>query len=157
MACALDGLTVLDLGTGPAAALATMFLGDHGARVVRLVAPGAPHLREGGFVVWDRGKACVALDLDAALQGLDASGTGQAGMQADTPAAEFLRLIVGADVLVEDFAPSSPLQRLVDWPRLKRLNPRLVACSITAYGKRGPWKDEPPIEDLLLARTGLLG
>ena len=30
------------------------------------------------------------------------------------------------------------------------------ACSITAYGKRGPWKDEPPIEDLVLARTGLL-
>ena len=40
MACALDGLTVLDLGSGPAAALATMFLGDNGARVVRLVAPG---------------------------------------------------------------------------------------------------------------------
>ena len=53
MACALDGLTVLDLGTGPAAALATMFLGDHGARVVRLIQPAAPHLREGGFVVWD--------------------------------------------------------------------------------------------------------
>ena len=42
------------------------------------------------------------------------------------------------------------------WSRLQRLNPRLVACSITAYGKRGPWKDEPPIEDLVLARTGLL-
>jgi crotonobetainyl-CoA:carnitine CoA-transferase CaiB-like acyl-CoA transferase len=156
MACALDGLTVLDLGTGPAAALATMFLGDHGARVVRLIAPGTPHLREGGFVVWDRGKVCVTLDLDAALQGLDASGTAQAGMPAGTPAAEFQRLVAGADVLVEDFAPSSPLQRLVDWPWLKRLNPRLVACSITAYGKRGPWKDEPPIEDLVLARTGLL-
>ena len=152
MACALDGLTVLDLGSGPASALATMFLGDHGARVVRLVAPGTPHLREGGFIVWDRGKPCVTLDLGAALEGLDASRAPQPG----TPAAEFARLVAGADVLVEDFAPSSPLQRLVEWPRLKRLNPRLVACSITAYGKRGPWKDEPPIEDLVLARTGLL-
>jgi crotonobetainyl-CoA:carnitine CoA-transferase CaiB-like acyl-CoA transferase len=152
MACALDGLTVLDLSTGPAAALATMFLADHGARVVRLVAPDSPHLRDGGFVVWDRGKGCVALDLDAALDGLDAVGSAQAG----TPAAEFVRLVAGADVLVEDFAPSSPLQRLVEWSKLKRLNPRLVSCSITAYGKRGPWKDEPPIEDLVLARTGLL-
>jgi crotonobetainyl-CoA:carnitine CoA-transferase CaiB-like acyl-CoA transferase len=156
MACALDGLTVLDLSAGPAAALATMFLGDHGARVVRLIAPGTPHLREGGFIVWDRGKACATLDLDAALDGLDATGSAQAGTQARTPAAEFTRLIIGADVLVEDFAPGSPFQRLVDWPRLKRLNPRLVACSITAYGKRGPWKDEPPIDDLVLARTGLL-
>jgi crotonobetainyl-CoA:carnitine CoA-transferase CaiB-like acyl-CoA transferase len=40
---------------------------------------------------------------------------------------------------------------------LKERNPRLVACSITAYGKRGVWKDEPPIEDLVMARTGLLG
>ncbi len=73
MACALDGLTVLDLGSGPAAALATMFLGDNGARVVRLVAPGTPHLREGGFIVWDRGKACATLDLDAALAEITAS------------------------------------------------------------------------------------
>lgn len=153
MACALDGLTVLDLGTGPAAALATMFLGDHGARVVRLIAPGTPHLREGGFVVWDRGKACATLDLQAAMEGLDASGNPP---PAGTPAAEFQRLVAGADVLVEDFAPSSLMQRLVDWSRLRRVNPRLVACSITAYGKRGPWKDEPPIEDLVLARTGLL-
>jgi len=156
MACALDGVTVLDLGSGPAAALATMFLGDNGARVVRLVAPGAPHLREGGFIVWDRGKVCATLDLGAALAGLDASGTDPAGIKPGSPAAEFARLVAGADVLVEDFAPSSPLQRLVEWRHLQRLNPRLVSCSITAYGKRGPWKDEPPIEDLVLARTGLL-
>jgi crotonobetainyl-CoA:carnitine CoA-transferase CaiB-like acyl-CoA transferase len=104
--------------------------------------------------VWDRGKACVTLDLDAALEGLDALSTAQLGVQACTPAADLLRLIASADVLVEDFAPSSPRQRLVEWRQLKRLNPRLVSCSITAYGKRGPWKDEPPIEDLVLARTG---
>ncbi|MGA2129133.1 MAG: CoA transferase [Xanthobacteraceae bacterium] len=156
MACALDGLTVLDLGTGPAAALATMFLGDQGARVVRLLAPGTPHLREGGFVVWDRGKTCARLDLDAAGMGLDASDTPHAAMQAGSPQTEFLRLVAGADVLVEDFSPGSPRQQLVEWRRLRRLNPRLVCCSITAYGKRGPWRDEPPIEDLVLARTGLL-
>jgi crotonobetainyl-CoA:carnitine CoA-transferase CaiB-like acyl-CoA transferase len=122
-----------------------MFLADHGARVVRLIAPGTPHLREGGFVVWDRGKACATLDLQTALH-----------EPAGPAAAEFERLVARADVLVDDFAPSSPMQRLVAWPRLKTINPRLVACSITAYGRRGPWKDEPPIEDLVLARTGLL-
>ena len=153
MACVLDGMTVLDLGTGPAAALATMFLGDQGARVVRIVEPGAPHLRDGGFIVWDRGKECVTLDLGAALDGLEAA---HAAPAQGSPAAAFVRLVESADVLVEDFAPSATLQRLVDRHRLKRHNLRLVACSITAYGKRGPWKDEPPIEDLVLARTGLL-
>jgi crotonobetainyl-CoA:carnitine CoA-transferase CaiB-like acyl-CoA transferase len=150
MACALDDMTVVDLSSGAAAALASMFLCDQGARVIRLIPPGTSHLREGGFVVWDRGKACVNLDLDAALKAVDATPlTG-------TTAADFLRLVAGADVLVEDFAPMSPLRRLVEWGRLKRHNPRLVACSITAYGKRGPWRDEPPIDDLVLARTGLL-
>jgi crotonobetainyl-CoA:carnitine CoA-transferase CaiB-like acyl-CoA transferase len=150
MACALDSVTVIDLSSGAAAALATMFLCDQGARVIRVIPPGTSHLREGGFLVWDRGKACVNLDLDAALEAVDAASiTG-------TPAADLLRLVAGADVLVEDFAPASPLQRLVEWERLKRHNPRLVGCSITAYGKRGPWRDEPPIDDLVLARTGLL-
>jgi crotonobetainyl-CoA:carnitine CoA-transferase CaiB-like acyl-CoA transferase len=146
---------VLDLSTGSAAALATMLLGDHGARVVRLVATEGSHLRQGGFVVWDRGKTCAVLDLYLALAGLGSSSDAHQVHNA-TPAAEFLRLVAGADVIVEDFAPRSPLQGLVAWPRLRGVNPRLVSCSITAYGKRGPWKEEPPIDDLVLARTGLL-
>ena len=159
MACALDGLTVLDLSTGSAAALATMFLGDHGARVVRLIAPGSSHLRQGGFIVWDRGKACATLDLNLALDGLASSGTHQ--VQDGRPAAEFLRLVAGTDVLVEDFAPGSPLQRLVDWPRLKRLNPHLtgiaqrVDCDLlgAAIVLSSPWftrysgKPERPLAD----------
>jgi crotonobetainyl-CoA:carnitine CoA-transferase CaiB-like acyl-CoA transferase len=139
MPAALEGITVIDVGTGPAAALATMFLSDHGAKVIRVLDRDAPDFREGGFVVWDRGKTAVRLDLD------------------QPAGAETLRgLIAGADVLVEDFAPASPRQALVSWPVLKAANPRLIACSITAYGKAGPWKDDPPIEDLVLARTGLL-
>jgi crotonobetainyl-CoA:carnitine CoA-transferase CaiB-like acyl-CoA transferase len=140
MASALEGITVVDLGTGPAAALATMFLSDNGATVVRVLDGAAPDFREGGYIVWDRGKSAVRIDLDS-----------------PGGAAELHRLIGSADVLVEDFAPSSPRQHLVDWQMLRAINSRLVACSITAYGKRGPWKDEPPIEDLVLARTGLLG
>jgi len=140
MAGALEGITVVDASSGPAAALATMFLSDHGAKVVRVLDRDVPDFRDGGFVVWDRGKSAMRLDLDT-----------PAGAQA------LHELIAKADVLVEDFAPSSPRQALVAWPKLKALNPRLVACSITAYGKVGPLKDEPPIEDLVLARTGLLG
>ena len=144
MASTLDGITVLDLSLGPAAALATMFLADHGARVVRIVAPCTPGVRSGGFVIWDRGKECVWLDLDGATK------------SDMTAAAGFQRLVQGADVIVEDFAPSSPRQKLVDPAWLKSTNPRLVSCSITAYGKFGPLKDEPAIDDLVLAYTGVL-
>jgi len=145
MTSTLDGIVVLDLSTGPAAAFATMFLGDHGARVIRVIDPSTPAIREGGYVVWDRGKECVALDLTLAAK------------DGEDQAATFRRLVAGADVLVEDFAPGSGHQTLVDRDRLREINPRLVSCSITGYGKSGPLKDEPPIDELVLARMGVLG
>ncbi len=63
MASALDGITILDLTEGPAGALATMLLCDHGARVIRLVDVHARASRRGGYLVWDRAKECVRLDL----------------------------------------------------------------------------------------------
>lgn len=140
----LNGITILDLSTGPAAALSTMMLSDQGARVIRVMGPDGSLFRDGGFIIWDRGKECVALDLDQAV--------------GETPeAARFQELVAGADVLVEDFAPSSERQALIAPERLEGINSRLISCSITAYGKRGALKDEPPIEDLVLARMGVLG
>ena len=137
MASALDGITVLELSHSPAGAMAGMFLCDHGARVIRLLDNNAPAARRGGYRVWDRGKACRRLDLSRV-----------------TPPYE--DLIRNADVVLEDFPPSSDQQALVrpDW--LASLNPRLVSCSITAYGKHGPLKDEPAIDELVMARMGIL-
>src|SRR6266511_1014189 len=63
MASALDGITVLDLTDGPAGALATMLLCDHGARVIRVLDIHDTVPRRGGYLVWDRGKECVQVDL----------------------------------------------------------------------------------------------
>ena len=82
MASALDGFTVLDLTTTPAGALATMLLGDHGARVIRLIEPEADAFRKGGFVIWDRGKECLRIDLGAINRG-------QLGSDATTRFVEF--------------------------------------------------------------------
>lgn len=136
----LEGTVLLDLTTGPAGALATMFLSDMGVRVLRATGPAAPLFRDGGFAIWDRGKEAITLDVD----GPDA-------------ASAVAKLAPGIDMLLEDFQPSSARQTLVDRTKLRGLNPRLLACSITAYGKHGPLKDEPAIDDLVLARSGVLG
>ena len=159
MASALDGITVLDLSDGPAGALATMFLCDHGARVIRVVDSNDTVLRRGGYLVWDRGKECIQFDLSQIVppaQYRHASTTNAPTASEDLTAA-YVRLIRAADVLVESFVPSSRYQALVPFDWLSTLNPRLVHCSITAYGKQGPLKDEPPIDDLVMARLGILG
>jgi crotonobetainyl-CoA:carnitine CoA-transferase CaiB-like acyl-CoA transferase len=151
MASALHGMTILDLTDGPAGAIATMLLCDHGARVIRVVERHETISRQGGYLVWDRGKACLQLALAQIVP------PAQRREPPDATTRTYERLIRTADVLVESYAPAAPQQALVasDW--LSRLNPRLVHCSITAYGKRGPLKDEPPIDDLVMARLGILG
>ena len=141
---ALSGITVVDVSGGMAAALASMLLADNGARVIRVALRDEDVIRKRGiFAVYDRGKEVVRLDADdpgskAALRDLRA----------------------GADVVVDDLAPSSSLRELLGLDRLGRLRDvgdALVHCSITAYGTRGPLRDEPADHDLVAARMGILG
>lgn len=138
MSGALDGITVLDLTRNRPGALAGMFLCDNGARVIRVELPDDEIDRtQPIYMVWDRGKESVSLDIVA---------------QQTT----FRKLAAMADVLIEDFAPESQYQEIVDYGELRRINPRLVHCSITAYGKQGPMRDEPGDEHLVMSRMGIL-
>lgn len=118
--------------------MATMLLCDNGARVIHLELPEYQgRVKERGHIIWDRGKESVALDIAANIEAFHA-------------------LVSKADVLVEDFEPSSRYQDAVEYNKLKAMNPRLVQCSITAYGKDGSLKNEPGDDDLVMARTGIL-
>ncbi len=138
MSGALDGITVLDLTRNRPGALAGMFLCDNGARVIRVELPDDETDRtQPIYMVWDRGKESVSLDIVARQT-------------------TFRKLAAMADVLIEDFAPESQYQEIVDYSELRRINPRLVHCSITAYGKQGPMRDEPGDEHLVMSRMGIL-
>ena len=129
-----------------------MMMCDNGARVIRLERPGAGTDRQGSlYRMLDRGKQSVFLDIDGALADATASVPPSEG-----PLADFDALVATADVLVDTLLPSSPFQALVDYVRLEEKNPGLVRCSITAYGQHGPHRDEPPLDDLVMARTGVL-
>ena len=135
---ALDGITVLDLTRDRPGALAGMFLCDNGARVIHLELPDDGNDRtQPIYMVWDRGKESVSLDISADRE-------------------VFKRLALKADVLIEDFSPSSPYQSIIDYGELRRINARMVHCSITPYGKKGPMRDEPGDEHLVMARMGIL-
>ena len=135
---ALDGITVIDLSTGLAGALASMFLADNGARVVRVAFRDEDVVRAPGiFAVYDRGKEALRLDPDS-----------DSGILRD--------LFASADIVLDDFAPGSTLGAQLGIDDLRSGNGGLVHCSITAYGSDGPLKDEPADHDLVAARTGIL-
>ena len=116
---ALSGITVVDLSDGLAAALASMFLADNGARVIRLISDDANIVREPDiFALYDRGKEVARLDAE------DVAGC-------------LREMCAGSDVLLDDLPASSPMREMLGFDTLVNRNPRLVHCSITGYGPKG--------------------
>jgi crotonobetainyl-CoA:carnitine CoA-transferase CaiB-like acyl-CoA transferase len=145
MAGVLDGLRVLDLTSGIAGPMTTMLLGDNGADVVKIEPPGGdpartlPGPQQLGYRVWQRGKRSACLDLHQAED-----------------KATLLALARTADILVESYAPGETARLGIDYATLSALNPRLIVCSITGYGRDNAHSQRPAIDALVQARTGLM-
>src|SRR5262245_48735587 len=137
----LSGLRVLELSGGIAGPLATLLLADLGADVIQVERPGGdPLRRRPGFRVWGRGKRSLVLDL-----------------KTEEGQARLAELAARADVVVTNFAPGTAERLGAGAARLRALNPRLIVCSITAFGETGPYRDEPGYEAIVAARAGLFG
>ncbi|MFN8028251.1 MAG: CoA transferase [Acidimicrobiia bacterium] len=135
----LDGLVVLDLTEGSAGPVTTMLLADHGADVVKIERPGGdPFRTSAAYTVWNRSKRSVVLDL-----------------RDPGDRASFDALAASADVIVDSFAPATADALGYDAATLRAANPRLVTCSITAYGRDGEWRDRPGWDLLVQAASGM--
>ncbi|GAC1579324.1 MAG: CaiB/BaiF CoA-transferase family protein [Candidatus Dormibacteria bacterium] len=146
----LAGLRVLDLTRNLAGPFCTQTLGDLGADVVKVERPGegddtrawAPPTWDGlatAYLSANRNKRSLAVDLDRP--------------EGAVIARELAR---GADVLVESFRPGSLDRRGLGYQQLRADNPRLIYCSISAYGQVGPLRDEPGYDPVLQAHTGIM-
>ena len=146
-----DGVRVLDLSRMLAGPYGSMLLADMGAEVIKIEEPaggdamremGPPFLPDGEsayFLAINRNKKSVALDLTKP-EGRDV----------------FLDLVAQADVVWENFRPGVMERLRCDYATLAAVNPRLVMCSISAYGQDGPYRDWPAFDIALQAMGGAL-
>src|ERR1700720_479155 len=144
----LDGITVLDLCSYLAGPYGGTLLADLGATVIKVEAPQGDQLRQfpsslpGGdsrfFIGANRGKLALSLDLKQ-KEGL----------------ATLHSMVEQADVLIENFRPSVPARLGIDYPRLKKINPRLVYAGVTGYGDSGPLSDKGGFDQVLQCLTGM--
>ena len=140
MASVLDGIRVLDLSWGISGPIAGMLLSDHGADVVKIEPPGGDPFRgTAGYDTWLRGRRSIELDL-----------------RVDADRAVFDDLARHADVVIESYAPGVAESLGVDAATLLGQNPRVVVCSISAYGRHRGHRDRPGYDALVAARLGLL-
>ncbi len=148
----LEGILVLDLCQFLSGPYASLRLQDLGARVIKIERPDGGDLCRrlylsdteiGGdstlFHAINRNKESLALNLK------------------DTKDLETLkRLIAKADVLLQNFRPGVISRLGLDYEAVRKLNSRLVYCSITGYGDTGPWVQRPGQDLLAQARSGVM-
>ncbi len=146
----LSGIRVLDLSRILAGPWCTMMLGDLGAEVIKVERPGTgddtrtwgPPFAGGEsayYLCCNRNKQSIVIDLK------------------NPRGAEVVReLAKVSDVFVENFTPGLTQRLGLDYETLRALNPRLVYCSITAYGQDGPYRDRPGYDMVLSAVGGLM-
>lgn len=147
----LAGIRVLDLTVAMAGPMCTQRLGEMGAHVVKVEAPGGGDLARGAimagitkfgdavcFVTLNRNKRSLVLNL-----------------KSDEGRAVLHRLVAAADVVVQNYRPRVARKLAIDYGTLKELNPRLIYASINGYGEDGIMKDRPGQDLLLQSFTGL--
>ena len=133
---ALSDIVMLDLTHMLSGPFAAMLLADLGARTIKIEPPGAGEMTRGllgddprysykgmgpYFLTLNRNKKSVCIDLKAS------EGRGV-----------FYTLVEKADVVVNNFRPGVPKRLEIDHERLAAINPRIVTCSVTGFGERGP-------------------
>jgi crotonobetainyl-CoA:carnitine CoA-transferase CaiB-like acyl-CoA transferase len=146
----LHGVRVLDFTRVIAGPCCTMQLADLGAEVIKIEAldhgdesrqlkPPAVGDESHFFLAFNRSKKSVCLDVR--------TPTGRDLAQ---------RLAERSDVLVENFRPGVMARLGLDWAALQARHPRLVYCSISAYGQTGPMADRPGYDPVLQAESGMM-
>jgi crotonobetainyl-CoA:carnitine CoA-transferase CaiB-like acyl-CoA transferase len=145
----LAGVRVLDLSVFLPGPYLTKALADHGAEVIKVEAPseGDPGrhigLSQGSSTVFfrnlNRGKKSIALNL-----------------KNTTDREVLLDLCATADIFVESFRPGVVARLGVGYEAVRARNPRIIYCSISAFGQCGPYRDRPAHDLAVEAVSGVL-
>jgi len=146
---ALDNVVVLDLSHALAGPFASTMLGDYGAEIIKVEPIDGEISRHWGppfyggeaayFVNLNRNKKSVALDLK--------QPEGQA---------IFLRLVDGADVVLENLRVGAVAKLGLDPARVRARQPRIVYCSVSGFGQDGPYRDRAALDLVVQAESGMI-
>ena len=143
----LDGITVLDLGQIYNGPYCGYLLAMSGARVIKVESPRGETLRGADFASGEGYPFCM-------LNGNKETIT----LNLKSPRGQELlkRLVLKADVLLENYAPGTMSKYGVDGKELTRINPKLVYASATGFGQKGPHADYRAMDVTVQAMSGIV-
>ena len=126
-----------------------MQLADLGAEVIKIEPPEGdysrtvpPHFFQGDSAYYlsiNRNKVSLVLDLKT-----------RDGLRV------LYDLAKKSDVLMSAFSPEATRRLKIDYPRLRRVNPRLIVANLIAFDNKGPWRDKPGFDSIVQAMSGVM-
>lgn len=146
----LEGIRVIDMTTFMSGPFATMVLGDLGAEIIKIEQTGSgdasrqipPYFHEGEslyYISLNRNKKSVTLNLNT-----------------DKGKEILYGLVEKADVFFDNFRPGVSAKLGVNYEQLKEINPKIICCSITAFGPDGPYGKRPAYDLTIQAMSGAM-
>jgi crotonobetainyl-CoA:carnitine CoA-transferase CaiB-like acyl-CoA transferase len=146
----LAGVRVVDVTTSLAGPYCTEILAALGADVVKVEPPDGDHARAWGPPFAAGGQGILFLAANAGKRSLALSLADERGLEA------LLRVAAGADVFVQSLRPGLAERKGFGPDALRRENERLVYCTIGAFGRHGPLRDEAGYDPLMQAAAGIV-
>ena len=146
----LDGLIVLDFSHALAGPYCTMLLAAYGVRVIKVESPTAVDMGRTWGPPFLGGEAAFFLGLNGGKQSLALDLKHPEGL------ALAKRLAEQSDILVENFRPGTMARLGLGYDALAETNPRLIYVSISGYGQTGPKSQEPAMDLIVQASSGLM-
>jgi crotonobetainyl-CoA:carnitine CoA-transferase CaiB-like acyl-CoA transferase len=150
MANALDGIRVLDFSHALAGPYCTMLMAQYGAEIYKVEAPGEGEVGRTWGPPFTEGEASYFLGIN----------TGKRSLAIDLKKPEALKLcldmIERVDVVIENMRPGTMNRLGLGYDVARARNPRVIYCSVSGYGQNGPSRDEPAMDLILQASSGLI-
>lgn len=146
----LTGLRVLDFTHALAGPYCTMLLAQYGADVFKIEDPAGGDVGRSWGPPFTNGEASYFLGLNSGKRSLaiDLKTTG--GL------AQCLDLAADSDILIENMRPGTMTRLGLGYDAVRSRNPRLIYCAISGYGQTGPSRDDPAMDLIVQASSGLI-
>ncbi len=146
----LEDITVLDLSHALAGPFCSTLLADYGARVIKIEPPGAGDIARQWGTPMPGGETDYFVSLHRNKKGMVLDLKNPQGKEA------FLRMVERADVVLENLRPGA-LDRLgLDYATAKKHNKGIVYCSISGFGKDGPYRDRAALDLIIQGESGMI-
>jgi len=149
MAGPLTGIRVVEVGNYMAAPFCGMQLADLGAEVIKVEHPdGGDQVRQSAPLIDGEGSAFMRLNRNKRSLALD--------LKTSQGAEIFRKLVATADAVVENLRPGTMKDLGLDYETLRSINPGLVYVAASGWGQDGPLRDQPGMDIMAQARSGLM-